>query len=96
MPSTITISKQINLGTRARIYLNQIVKKEIDYLPLFAPLIFAHLALCAAAIFALAAADIVRFPFRAPVVAGCSGLPSLELRPSCSLGGGDPGTSSSA
>jgi hypothetical protein len=38
----------------------------------FAFLIFAHLARCAAAIFAFAAADIVRFPFRAPAVADAS------------------------
>jgi len=32
-------------------------------------LILAHLARCAAAIFALAAADMVRFPFRVPLLA---------------------------
>jgi hypothetical protein len=43
----------------------------------FAFLIFAHLARCAAAIFAFAAADIVRFPFRAPAVADASAFRPL-------------------
>ena len=50
---------------------------ESSYFVLLPFLIFAHLARCAAAIFALAATDMVRFAFRAPVVADVPTLRSL-------------------
>ena len=46
----------------------------MDYLFLLPRLIFAHLARCAAAIFALAAADMVRFPASFPAGADVAGL----------------------